>query len=48
MRFMQLVFMEKEVQGCGKSKVMDQIDIIQGTLAKSFGVIGGYITGKIY
>jgi 5-aminolevulinate synthase len=25
---------------------MDQIDIIQGTLAKSFGVIGGYVTGK--
>ena len=29
-----------------RDKVMDQIDIIQGTLAKSFGVIGGYITGK--
>ena len=28
-----------------KLGVMDQIDIIQGTLAKSFGVIGGYITG---
>ena len=26
--------------------MMDQIDIIQGTLAKAFGVIGGYITGK--
>ena len=25
--------------------VMDKIDIIQGTLAKSFGLIGGYITG---
>ena len=24
---------------------MDKIDIIQGTLAKAFGVIGGYITG---
>ncbi len=29
-----------------KNGVMDQIDIIQGTLAKAFGVIGGYITGK--
>ena len=29
-----------------KFGVMDQIDIIQGTLAKSFGVIGGYITGR--
>lgn len=26
--------------------VMENIDIIQGTLAKAFGVIGGYITGK--
>ena len=25
---------------------MDQVDIVQGTLAKAFGVIGGYITGK--
>ncbi len=29
-----------------KDGVMDKIDIIQGTLAKAFGVIGGYITGK--
>jgi len=29
-----------------KLGVMSQIDIIQGTLAKAFGVIGGYITGK--
>jgi 5-aminolevulinate synthase len=29
-----------------KLGVMDQIDIIQGTLAKSFSVIGGYITGR--
>ena len=26
--------------------VMDKIDIIQGTLAKAFGVIGGYVTGN--
>jgi len=26
--------------------VMDRIDIVQGTLAKAFGVIGGYITGN--
>lgn len=25
--------------------VMDQIDVIEGTLAKGFGVLGGYITG---
>ena len=25
---------------------MDKVDIVQGTLAKAFGVIGGYITGK--
>ena len=29
-----------------KDGVMEKIDIIQGTLAKAFGVIGGYITGK--
>ena len=29
-----------------KEGVMERIDIIQGTLAKAFGVIGGYITGK--
>ena len=29
-----------------KLGVMDQVDIIQGTLAKAFGVIGGYISGK--
>ncbi len=29
-----------------KEGVMNKIDIIQGTLAKAFGVIGGYITGK--
>ena len=26
--------------------VADQVDIIQGTLAKAYGVIGGYISGK--
>lgn len=26
--------------------IMQRIDIIQGTLAKAYGVIGGYITGK--
>ena len=26
--------------------VMNRIDIVQGTLAKAFGVIGGYITGN--
>ena len=29
-----------------RDNVMDQVDIIQGTLAKAFGVIGGYITAK--
>ncbi|MDJ1257084.1 MAG: 5-aminolevulinate synthase [Candidatus Midichloria sp.] len=29
-----------------KLGVMDKIDIIQGTLAKAYGVIGGYITAK--
>jgi 5-aminolevulinate synthase len=26
--------------------LMDRIDIVQGTLAKGFGVVGGYITGS--
>jgi 5-aminolevulinate synthase len=31
---------------CEILKVSDQIDIIQGSLAKGFGLIGGYITGQ--
>ena len=36
-------------RGAGYSEkvgMMSEIDIIQGTLAKSFGVMGGYISGK--
>ena len=29
-----------------QENVMNDIDILQGTLAKAFGVMGGYITGK--
>ena len=29
-----------------QKNVMNEVDIIQGTLAKAFGVMGGYITGK--
>lgn len=29
-----------------RDRVMDQIDIIQGTLGKAFGVMGGYITAN--
>ena len=39
--------MEKRGAGVAEERgVMDKIDIIQGTLAKSFGLIGGYITGN--
>ena len=31
---------------CDILKVSDQIDIIQGSLSKGFGLIGGYITGQ--
>lgn len=30
----------------GRDGTMDQIDIVEGTLAKAFGLMGGYITGK--
>jgi 5-aminolevulinate synthase len=29
-----------------RDAIMDQVDIIEGTLAKAFGVAGGYITGS--
>jgi len=29
-----------------REKISDKIDIIEGTLAKAYGVMGGYITGK--
>lgn len=29
-----------------RDNVMDQVDIIEGTLAKAIGIMGGYITGK--
>jgi 5-aminolevulinate synthase len=30
---------------CEQADVMDQIDVIEGTLAKGFGALGGYIAG---
>ena len=29
-------------------RISNQIDIIEGTLAKAYGVMGGYITGNKY
>ncbi|HUG63118.1 MAG TPA: 5-aminolevulinate synthase [Methylomirabilota bacterium] len=31
---------------CERDGMMDRIDVIEGTLAKGFGVMGGYITGR--
>ncbi|NOZ31865.1 MAG: 5-aminolevulinate synthase [Alphaproteobacteria bacterium] len=31
---------------CEREGLMDRIDIIEGTLAKGFGVMGGYVTGS--
>ena len=31
---------------CEREGLMDQIDVIEGTLAKGFGSLGGYITGS--
>lgn len=31
---------------CEREGLMDRIDIIEGTLAKAYGTLGGYITGK--
>ncbi len=37
---------EKGAGICERDGVMDRIDIIEGTLAKAYGTLGGYVTGS--
>ena len=43
---MLLVFTVRRAGVVERDGLMDRIDIIQGTLAKGFGVVGGYIAGS--